>query len=119
MCIPGPANNGSDKYSELLQTWSTPIIPLPDDVLQLTAHISMPLAEDKKVPLSNYEYDQLLSTTCFMYEWQFTLLDFFCHFFILSSLQNYQDLGEMSLSCWKFRLGLIRVLPLNGLIRAF
>jgi hypothetical protein len=51
-----------DRSAELLQTWSTPLITLPD-VLRLTAHISMPLSEAEKVPLSNYEYDRLLSTT--------------------------------------------------------
>ena len=43
-----------DKSAELLKTWSTPIITLPD-VPQLAAHITM--------PLSNHDYDRLLSKT--------------------------------------------------------
>jgi hypothetical protein len=50
-----------DKSVELLQTWSTPIITLPD-VLRLITHISMPLSDGEKVPLSNYEYDRLTWT---------------------------------------------------------
>jgi hypothetical protein len=43
-----------EKSDELLKTWSTPIITLPD-VPQLAAHITM--------PLSNHDYDRLLSKT--------------------------------------------------------